>query len=144
MRKKISRKEKKWGRGEKNYPKQRLSAQICSPKESELQRQKCILHSESVVLLRYEQCIGVAERQLYCFFLFARESVRWSKRPTPHSVGPKLSGSILIIFKLLFRGYNVGLQMYFLFLKCKIPGFVLWVFSKFDITGLIRLSLVLK
>lgn len=53
MRKKVRfLKKKKWGRGEKNYHKQRLSALVCSPKESEVQRQKSILHSVSVVLLR--------------------------------------------------------------------------------------------
>lgn len=50
------------------------------------------------------------QRDSPLFFLFAWKCVRWSNRPTTHSVDPKLSGPILVIFKLLFRGYHVGLQ----------------------------------
>lgn len=42
------------------------------------------------------------------FLLFARACSRWSKRPNTHSADLDLSGPVLVIFKLFFRGSKCG------------------------------------
>lgn len=58
----------------------------------------------------------MAERQFPLFLLFTRKCWSWCKRPTVHSVDSDLSGPIFVISKFLFRGYNMGLRRYYLFI----------------------------
>ena len=90
--------------------------------------------SKSRMLLRYKWCTVVAERRFPLFLLFARKYLRWYKRPTIHSVDPDLSGPVFVILQLLFRGYNMGLQRYYLFLFSNVKSQVLYFGSFQNLT----------
>lgn len=72
------------------------------------------------MLLRYKWCIVVAEKWFPLFLLFGRKYLRWFKKATSQFADPELSGPILVILKLLFRGYYLVCKGTIYFLKCKI------------------------